>query len=188
MMTIIPVLFGLIGCGDKEDDTALVIQQSFILEDEMQGASGCSDFVFYDHNEDDSMSLEINGTGLAALAHSTGEVQIIEVDLGSESDYEVKVNMGQDLTHRLCGDVFDPELETIVDTTYLPANGTLTLTITPEDIPEEQASEGQLPSQLEVRIQSADFCADIGNGDLHHENCFGVSDYTGSASIGWFHG
>ena len=112
MMTIIPMLFGLIGCGDKEDDTAQVIKQSFILEDELESASGCADFVFYDHNWDDSLALQIHGQGLAALAHSTGEVHIIEVDLGAENDYEVKVNMGQDLTHRLCGDVFDPELET----------------------------------------------------------------------------
>ena len=186
MLTMIPILFGFIACGEKETDTALVIQQTFILEDELLGASGCEDFVFYDHNDDDSMSLEITGQGLAELAHSTGEVQIIEVDLGSQTDYVVKVNRGQDLTHRLCGDVFDPELETIVEDTFLPANGTLTLTVTPSF--DSEQIEGNVPSELEVRIQSADFCADIGDGDLHHENCFNVSDYIGRASIGWLHG
>ena len=183
MLTMISILFGLIGCSEKENDTAQVIQQSFILEEELQSTSGCQDFVFYDHNEDDTISLEITGSGLAELAHSTGEVQIVEVTLGSDNDYEVKVNMGQDLTHRLCGDVFDPELETIIDQSFLPANGTLTLTVTPGE-----ANEGNFPSQLEVRIQTADFCAENGDGSLHHENCFSVSDYVGSAEIGTFHG
>ena len=183
MLSIFPIVLGFIACGERETDTALVIQQTFILEDELLGASGCEDFIFYDHNEDDSMSLEITGRGLAELAHSTGEVQIIQVDLESQTDYVVKVNRGQDLTHMLCGDVFDPELETIVDDTFLPANGTLTLTVTPEE-----SNFGDLVSTLEVRIQNADFCADIGDGYLHHENCFNVSDYIGSASIGLFHG
>ena len=186
MLSIFPIVLGFIACGERETDTALVIQQTFILEDELLGASGCEDFIFYDHNEDDSMSLEITGRGLAELAHSTGEVQIIQVDLESQTDYVVKVNRGQDLTHMLCGDVFDPELETIVDDTFLPANGTLTLTVTPRL--DSEPVEDNFLSELEVRIQSADFCADIGDGYLHHENCFHVSDYIGSAQIGMFHG
>ena len=191
MFTFFSMLFGLIACGEKdsdtavdtENDTAVVVQQGFILEDEMQGASGCADFVFYDHNQDDSLSLEVTGSGLAELAHTTGEVQIVEVDLTNQTDFDVKVNQGQDLTHMLCGDMIDPELETIVDDTFRPANGTLTLTVTAQE-----AVDGNFPAEMEVRIQIADFCAETGNGGLHHENCFSVSEYVGIATIGWFHG
>ena len=46
MLTIFPFVLGFIACGEKETDTAQVIHQSFILEEELIGASGCEDFIF----------------------------------------------------------------------------------------------------------------------------------------------
>ena len=68
---------------------------------------------------------------------------------------------------------------------FIPVNGTLTLTVTPRG---EDMEAGDFPADLEVQIQGSDFCADIGDGETHHENCFNVDSYTGTAFIGWLPG
>ena len=80
---------------------------------------------------------------------------------------------------------FAPYLEVTVDDSFIPVNGTLTLTVTPNG---ESTGIGDYPADLNVIIENSDFCADIGGGETHHENCFGVDRYTATASIGWLPG
>ena len=200
-LLLLPVT--LIACGEKEADTAEMDtstqdtatedtaidtgnQGVFILADMLNQPSGCSDFTFFDRNEDDTIMLEVQGQGLAESAHVAGDAQSFTYQLGElPSDFRVVVSFGTNLSYELCNDALDPAIETVVDKRYLPVNGTMTLTVTPDGDP---MGMGDFPAELQVDIQFVDFCADIGDGNTHHEDCFNVDDYTGAAAIGWLPG
>ena len=200
--------FALMACGEKENDTTTEdtgvedtetedtetedtetdtgSQDPFVLENVLENPSGCSDFLFFDRNADDTIVLELQGQGLAEAAHTSGSAQSFEYDLEElPSEFRLVVNFGTNLSHELCTDALDPDIVKVIDTTYLPVNGTMTLTITPNG---DSMGMGSFPAELQIQIQGADFCADIGNGDTHHENCFNVSDYNATAAIGWLPG
>lgn len=184
---------GLTACGDKSTDTASVTDDTnvwdtnetvFDLASVLDNPSGCADFIFLDHNADDTVSLEIFGVGLAQRAHETGEPQEIVLDIAtSDQSIQIVSKRGTHVTHELCND--DWGYETVVEDSFVPVNGKLYLTVTPNG---ESLGEGSYPSDIEVRLEHVDFCADIGNGETHHENCFHVSEYSAVAAIGWQHG
>lgn len=186
-----------IACGEKENDTALedtgtedtALEDtgniySFDPTDDFENPGGCSDFLFFDRNADDSSLLELRGQGLAESAHASGEEISVTYDI-SELPEEIGllIKFGTNLSHELCNDA--PYLEVIVDDSFIPVNGTLTLTVTPNGA---STGIGDYPADLNVIIENSDFCADIGGGETHHENCFGVDRYTATASIGWLPG
>ena len=205
MFTLIPLMtISIIACGDKntdtgtlytgideevpdtqESDTDEVAVEDLVLEEELKHPLGCADFHFIDRNNNDSISLDIRGIGLAQQAHAEGEVQHVEVDLSEdETDYPIIINIGQDLTHTFCGDMIDPNKETIIEQSFIPVNGTLNLTVTAE----ESQGQGDISAIIEVQIQVAEFCADNGDGSTNPDICLSISDYSASTSIGWFHG
>ena len=185
----------LIGCQEKTSDTGdsdQVIQtddtntSSFDLAEELTNPAGCADFVFFDRNDADTLSIEISGSGLAEAAHNAGEPVSMSYDLSDlPNDITVEHLTGTHLTHSLCNDAIDPTIETQIEDIFIPVSGTLTLTATPTG---EATDWGELPSELEVTIEASDFCAEIGNGETHHENCFNVNEYSASANIGWLQG
>ncbi|MEC7987796.1 MAG: hypothetical protein VX278_21690 [Myxococcota bacterium] len=169
---------------DTEEDTSH--PDSFILEDFLERPSGCSDFLFFDRNTDDTIVLELQGQGLAEAAHASGGAQTFTHDLAALSaDFRLEVNFGTNISYELCNDALDPNIVRVLDTKYLPVNGRMTLTITPNG---EPMGMGDFPAELHIQIQGADFCADTGDGSTHHENCFNVNDYSATASIGWLPG
>ena len=174
-----------IACGDKENDTATEDTGnvfSFDATDHLVDPGGCSDFLFFDHNADDSILLELRGQGLAEAAHESGEAISATYNIAELSDdIRLLINFGTNLSHELCNDA--PYLEVVVDDSFIPVNGTLTLTATPEG-----GSMGDFSTSLTVELQNSDFCADIGDGETHHENCFHVDGYTATAIIGWLPG
>ena len=179
--TLLITTLSLIACEPKEED-----QYTFVLEDELGNPSGCSDFLFFDSNEDDSIVLEFQGQGLAEAAHTNGESQTIEYDLEElPEELRLEVNFGTNLSHALCNDALDPTIESVVNTSYIPVNGTLNILVTPNGEPSEV---GEYPAEIQIQIQQADFCSDTGGGEPHHEDCFNVSSYSGSAFIGWLPG
>ena len=184
----------LFACGEKNTDTATEdtdvqdtgTEEVFVLADALAYPSGCSDFVFFDRNEDDTLVLELLGQGAAEAAHTSGEALSFEYDLSAlPSDMKLTVKFGTHLSYELCNDAFDPAIETTIDDTFIPVNGTLTLMVTPT---ETSQGMGDYPSELRVDIQMADFCAETGDGTPHHENCFNVNSYTATAAIGWLPG
>lgn len=169
---------------DTEDDTNL--PEPFILEDVLENPSGCSDFLFFDRNGDDTIVLELQGQGLAEAAHASGGAQTLTYDLEElPSDFRLEANFGENLSYELCNDALDPNIVRVLDTRYLPVNGSMTLTITPTGEPTEW---GGFPADIQVQIQGADFCADTGDGSTHHENCLNISNYNATAAIGWLPG
>ena len=185
----------LIGCQEKTSDTGdsdQVIQNDdtdtyrFDLTEELTNPSGCADFVFFDRNDADTLSIEISGSGLAEAAHIAGEPVSISYDLADlPDDITVEHLTGAHLTHSLCNDALDPAIETQIEDIFVPVSGTLTLIATPDG---EATDWGELPTELEVTIEVSDFCAEIGDGETHHENCFNVNEYSASANIGWLQG
>ena len=178
-----------VACGDTKNDTLTGDSQredsgnSFSIDptDDFEHPGGCSDFLFFDRNANNSSILHLQGDGLAESANASGEVISVTYDLRElPNDIHLSIKFGTNLSHELCNDV--PHLEVTVDDVFLPVNGTLTLTVTPRGDTENVLAD------LEVQLQSSDFCADIGNGETHHENCFNVDSYTATASIGWLPG
>ena len=202
-MRIFPFLFAatsLAACSEKENDTDPQDTEIQDTEDtvdtgyrigydpteELESPSGCADFLFFDRNADHSSMLLLQGQGLAESAHASGETITVTYDLTElPDDIQLVFQYGTNLGHELCNDAIDPTIEVTVDDSFLPANGTLTLTVTPNG---EAMGMGSFPADLDVQIQMADFCADIGDGELHHENCFNIDDYSATASIGWLPG
>ena len=185
----------LISCQEKTSDTGdsdQVIQNddtnnsSFDLAEELTNPSGCADFVFFDRNDSDTLSIEISGSGLAEAAHNAGEPISMSYDLSDlPDDITVENLTGTHLTHSLCNDALDPTIETQIEEVFIPVSGTLTLTATPTG---EATDWGELPSELEVTIELSDFCAEIGDEETHHENCFNVNEYSARTLIGWLPG
>jgi hypothetical protein len=182
----------LFACGEKESDTATGDTSSedtgnifsFDPTDDLENPSGCSDFLFFDRNADDSIVVELQGQGLAEAAHANEEAISVSYDIADlPEDVRLTIKFGTNLSHELCNDA--PYLEVIVDDSFIPVNGTLTMTVTPNG---DSTGMGDFPAELDVQIENSDFCADIGNGETHHENCFGVDNYTAIASIGWLPG
>ena len=192
--TIITSLL-LIGCQEKTSDTGgsdEVFQNDdtgtyrFDLAEELTNPSGCADFVFFDRNDSDTLSIEITGLGLAEAAHNAGEPISMSYDLSDlPDDITVEHLSGAHLSHSLCNDAIDPTIETQIDDVFVPVSGTLTLTATPTG---EATGWGEHPSELEVTIEMSDFCAEIGDGETHHENCFNMNEYSARATIGWLPG
>ena len=186
-------LLSFLACGDKSTDSALsdtgeetiYDQDPFVLSNVLSHPEGCSDFLFFDRNDDDTILLTLQGQDLAQQAYTQTEPLTLEYSLAElPSSISLSVHMGNNLSHALCNDAPDPNIIQTIDQSYVPVNGTITLTITQTG---ESSGSGDYPSTIDVNIQLADFCADIGNGETHHENCFHVN-YTGSAAIGWLPG
>lgn len=151
-----------------------------------ESPAGCADFLFFDRNASNTSLLELRGQGLAESAHATGGALTVTHDFRElPEDIQLVVRSGTNLDYELCNDALDPNVEVTVDDSFIPVNGTLTLTVTPTG---ESTGIGDFPAELEVQVQMADFCADIGNGETHHENCFSVSNYSAKADIGWLPG
>ena len=168
---------------DNNDD---IYNNVIDLPEVLNHPSGCADFVFFDRNDEDSLSLEVSGSGLAEATHSAGEPMSYSYDLSDlPDDIVVEHLTGLNLTHDICNDAIDSNIETEIDSVFIPVSGTLTLTVTPTG---EATDWGEYPAEIEVNIQMADFCMDIGNGDTHHENCLNVDSYTADAMIGWLPG
>ena len=149
---------------------------------------GCADFLFFDRNASNTSLLELRGQGLAESAHASGEVITVTHDfMALPEDIQLVVRSGTNLDYELCNDALDPSVEVIVDDSFIPVSGTLTLTLTVTPTG-ESTGIGDFPAELEVQVQMADFCADTGNGETHHENCFNVSNYSAKADIGWLPG
>ena len=181
---LIVISAAFIACGNKENDTATEETGnifSFDATDDLANPGGCSDFLFFDHNADDSTLLELRGEGLAEAAHESGESISFTYDIAElPEDIRLLIKFGTNLSHELCNDA--PYQEVIVDDSFIPVNGTLTLTVTPD------GAMGESSAVLDVELQNSDFCADTGNGEAHHENCFHVDSYAATALIGWLPG
>ena len=113
-------------------------------------------------------------------AFDAGEISQSDFELEEDNDLEIVFSMGQNLNHENCNDAPYPEIEVLVEKTYLPVKGSLSITIEPTG---EETEWGELPADATIHLQSVDFCV-----ENHHEDCFTIEDLQFSTAVGWLPG
>ena len=102
-----------IACSEKENDTATQDTgaentdtedtgeiYSFDPTDDFENPSGCSDFLFFDRNADDSSVLELQGQGLAESAHTSEEAISVTYDITEiPDDLQLLIKFGVQSSH-----------------------------------------------------------------------------------------
>ena len=141
---------------------------------------GCGDVFVYGHKADDTISLQISGSGLVRAAFEAEQSTTTEFDLTQEVGLTIAVQHGQYLNHESCNDALDPEIQVVVNKTYVPVNGTLSIAIEPTG---EETSWGELPSNATISLQASDFCA---NGSS--EDCLNIGELSFTTAVGWLAG
>ena len=167
---------------DSPDDTAEDTGSSGQLNYERHFTrfGGCGDFFVYGQNDDDTIAIQISGSGLVQATFDAGETTTFDFDLTTNTDLTIVVLQGQNINHASCNDALDPDIELLIDKTYVAVNGTLSIEIAPTG---NETSWGELPSDATILLQSSDFCA---NGSV--EDCLNIGELSFSTAIGWLPG
>jgi len=172
---ILPTLLLSFACSeDKEDPREL---DSVDPVEEMSDFGGCGDFYVFASNEGDTIALEISGSELIRRTFDAGETMSFEFELEEENELEIVFLVGENITHESCTDAVISELEPSIEKSYLPVNGTLSITIEPTG---EENEWGELPADATIQLQSSDFCV-----ENHHEDCFNIQDLLFTTQVGW---
>ena len=183
LLALLPLLGG---CPSKDTgdtgDTgeSETLQSGF--EADLTRSGGCGDYFLYAHNEQDTLGLLVNGSGLALAAHEAGGASTWTFDLATaeEGSPTVQVRMGENLNHESCNDALDPDIEIRVDHSYTALSGSATLIVTPTG---EQTTWGEVPASLELTLEGVVLSNDVDDTDTVE-----MGDYSESAGIGWLPG
>jgi hypothetical protein len=90
---------------------------------------GCGDVILFAANPDDTLLLEVRGSGLVALAEAAGEPSTFDFVLPSD-ELTVSVDVGERVSDATCDDAIVDEGPR-VDQAYEASAGTVTLSIVP---------------------------------------------------------
>ena len=189
-------LFFLVACGvtpeepvDDNDtgDTAVTESNPVEFENNMSEFGGCGDLFIYAKNSDDTNSIKISGAGFVrytfdaeeSVSFSYNLSEDIHLDSGDTIPIVIEVQLGENLNSVSCNDAIDPELEPVVEKTYLPVAGTIQLIVEPTG---EETSWGEMPAEATVFVRDAHFCVRE-TGD-----CIQIEDLRMTANVGWLPG
>lgn len=144
---------------------------------EFSDYGGCGDYFLYAKNADDTVTLHIQGQGLAQQAHEAGGELEFNYDINLE-DPSVQpflvLKMGSSLNAQTCTDVFEQEPQ--IASEYQVVSGSVSLMVTPEG---EATEWGEYPSVIDVTL--IDVC--FGESDPICVEAFGFA-----AFVGWMPG
>ncbi len=197
-------LFLLLACGDKDtrapDDTATsgdsgdtgdgtdsgevtdtgdpVETLAAGFEAGLTRESGCSDVVMYAHDESDTLALHFFDAGLVAAAHAAGEPVSQSWELSTEQPARLSVTVGTHLTNETCNDVV--EYSPVIDGTWVPVSGTLTLTVTPDGTP----TDWEMPADAVLEFTGVGWVP----SDAPTATPVPMADWTLEAHVGWLPG
>jgi hypothetical protein len=118
---------------------------------ELTDASGCADTSIAVRRADDALALFVFAEGLAAEAHAA-EGPVTTTWSLPDPAVTSRIDGGENVTHHHCNDAL--WLEVVVDHTWEPAEGTLTLTVTPTGEPQPW---GEVPADAELQLDGARF-------------------------------
>ena len=143
---------------------------------ELTENGGCGDYFVYIRNEEDTISLSIQGAGLAALAHEEGSMVEVSYDFESTSSSlpSLMLQRGSLLNTNSCDDVFEDE--PIVQESLEAISGTMVLRVEPEG---EATDWGEVPAVMDVTLTNVCFS---GSETL----CLGSMGF--ASFIGWLPG
>ena len=185
------ILFLAIGCTEKENDDTNDTNEDnsdtenppddiyMHYEDVFTSHAGCADFFLFSQNDDDTIALQIRGDGIAESAYEAGEPKTFTFDLAS-TEVSLKVIHGTNINAASCNDAIDGDIIIEETKVYDVINGTLTLTVTPTA---NEPMGIEFPADVEVTLQSSDFCA---NDSV--EDCLHIEELNYTARIGWMPG
>jgi hypothetical protein len=142
---------------------------------ELTENGGCSDYFVYIRNEEDTISLSIQGSGLAAQAHEDGSVEVsYDFESNTSSLPSLMLQRGSLLNTNSCDDVFEDE--PIVEESLEAISGTMVLRVEPEG---EATDWGEFPAVMDVTLTNVCFS---GTETL----CLGSMGF--ASFIGWMPG
>lgn len=118
---------------------------------------GCSDYFVYAHNETDTATIQISGSGLAQEAHSNGEPLSISYTINPYTD-DIQpflvFQQGQNLNHISCNDAIEIGMEPVVQQQWLAMSGSVSITVTPNG---ESTPWGEYPAQIDISLENITF-------------------------------
>ena len=143
---------------------------------ELTQAGGCSDYFIYIRNEADTISLRLQGSGLAAQAHEEDSVLEVSYDLESTASAipSLILERGSLLNTNSCDDVFEDE--PTIDESREAISGTITLRVEAEG---EATDWGEVPANMDVTLTNVCFAG---------AETLCVDTFEFSSSIGWMPG
>jgi hypothetical protein len=172
----------MVGCGEgSPDDTGSTsddLEAGF--EADLSAGSGCGDVVVYASNADDELALHfVSWEGLAEQAHADGAAVTRTWDLASEVPTELNVTAGTHLTHETCNDAL--EYTPVIDGTWVPVAGTLTLVVTPAGDPTDW---GAFPADAVLTFEDVEWVPE----DDASATPVPMGSLTLEAHVGWLPG
>lgn len=138
---------------------------------------GCGDYVLSAANTEDTTGLIVSGIGLAQQAHEIGEAITIGYDLPAK-DIHIVAQVGEHITSEICNDT--PVVEPVIELSYTPTAGSVTVTITPEG---EPSAHGGFPASIEVVFDNVELSEDT---ETHVPVI--IESLSLTAGIGWLPG
>lgn len=172
----------LIACGEGDsDDTGgagNTLESGF--EADLSDEGGCADVVVYASDADDELALHFSSDeGLTEQAHAAGAVVTRTWDLASELPTELTVTVGTNLTHATCSDYI--EYARVIDGTWIPVAGTLTLEVTPRTT---STGGGSLPADAVLTFEDVEWIS----SDDESASSIMMSSLSLQAHVGWWAG
>ena len=165
--------------GDTEDTGDSPLSSSFVEDLSEQG--GCSDFVLWARNAEDTLVLVLWGEGAAHAAHVAGETIEHNGTIEPEADglalQSVQVWQGEHISQSLCTD--NVEETPIFERTWEGEGGSYTLSATPSG----EAAGGEEPTDVTLQIQGVELSSTDAQGSP-----VVMDEITLEANIGWHAG
>jgi len=145
--------------------------------------SGCGDYTLLARNDDDSLAIIVRGVGLASAAHAAGAEVEIGGSLNPNSDSVsslLEVRQGVIVSHEICNDALDPNLEIDVQRSWEAVGGSFDAVATPAG----DATEITSPTDVVVGFTNVD----VEDPATEGAEPIRLEDFSISAHIGWLPG
>ena len=142
---------------------------------------GCSDYFVYTHDDIDTQTIHVIGSGLAQQAHEQGEPLSISYSINPDTDDiqpTIRFQTGENLNHASCNDAIIPGMEPVVNHEWTALSGTVLVTVTPNG---DATDWGEYPADIEIIMENIEFSDEQGDS-------FILPEKTITTSIGWMPG
>ena len=142
---------------------------------------GCSDYFIYAHNDSDSQTIHVIGSGLAQQAHEQGEPLSLSYIINPDTDDiqpTIRFQTGENLNHVSCNDAIIPGMEPVVTHEWTAISGSVSITVTPNG---DATDWGEYPADIEILMENIELSDEQGDS-------FILSEKTITTFIGWMPG
>lgn len=148
---------------------------------ELTTIGGCSDYFAYAHNDTDTQTIHVIGSGLAQQAHEQGEPLSISYSINPDTDDiqpTIRFQTGENLNHASCNDAIIPGMEPVVTHEWTAISGSVSITVTPNG---DATDWGEYPADIEIFMENTELSDEQGDS-------FILPEKTLITFIGWMPG